>query len=252
MKLIYSNNYLDRPTFLLAQSFSKETRGPAYNILVDYLKEAVNDIKPDFVILNQSQMTAAKDFFSIRHNNKDCVFLTITTLTKKEIEELQHITNLSIYNLSPSMFCHINEYYVPKIKDDNYWLCDIGSADSSLLKRIQPLTYPLNNKQKIRLVNNDQFHHPQNVGLVSEIEMLDLISECSAFINVNNNYLADAVSMNKPILSLITNNFVPMLNNIDIDSPQLFKTVQFSSHQQALPSRIIRECLSKYQLSLSN
>lgn len=250
MKIIYSNNHLDRPTFLLAQAFCKETAGTAYNVIINHLDEAICDIKPDFVVLNQQQILSIQNFFNKKHSDKSCKFLTITTFIKKQIEELKTTSSLEIYNIPPGMFCHINEYHSSNIQDKNYWLCDISSIDSNLIKKIQPLIYPNNTTQKIRLVNNDQFQHPQNVGLATESEMMELIASCKGFINLNNTYTADAVFMAKPILSFVPNGFVPVSNNIDISHPQLFKisTITVSNENQIFPSRIIKECLKTYAL----
>lgn len=250
MKIIYSNNYLDRPTFLLAQAFSKETKGIAYNVIMNHIDEAICDIKPDFVILNQQQMSLMQNFFHRNHSNKSCKFLTVTTLIKKQIEELKANSSLEIYNIAPGMFCHVNEYHSCKIEDKNYWLCDISSIDSNLIKKIQPLLYPDNTIQKIRLVNNDQFQHPQNVGLATEAEIMGLIASCKGFINLNNTYIADAVFLGKPILSFVPNSFVPVSNNIDINHPQLFKIAPtaISNENSLFPSRVIKECLNIYAL----
>lgn len=243
MKILYSNNGLDRPTFLLAQAFSKESDGIAYNIIIDYLEEAIKDIKPDFVVINQNQMSIARDFFQRKHLDKSCKFVTVTTLTKKEVEGLIESTGLDIYNVSPSAFDSVNEYYSPTTESGDYWICEVNTDNADLLKKLQSLIYPSNKQHKIRLVNNDKFPHNQNVGIASENEMLDLIAGCDGFINLNDRYIADAVRMNKPILSFITNRFVSMSNTVSPDYPNLFK---FSDNLITTPpSLIVKQCLNK-------
>ena len=65
----------------------------------------------------------------------------------------------------------------------------------------------------VRMVNNPVITNIHNLGIAKENQVLDIISECSYYLNLNNKYLYDAVSMHKPII-----NATDISKNIDVQN----------------------------------
>jgi hypothetical protein len=76
------------------------------------------------------------------------------------------------------------------------------SMDAAVNQRAEKVLYPTFKEYPVRLVNNPNFIHPQNVGLAHEQLILDLIYSCNVYIEISKDFTLDAILMSKPILKL--------------------------------------------------
>jgi hypothetical protein len=203
--LILTSSIKNRATSLFSNSFHKETQGNLVSFDLDYIYDAMLVNKPDIVVLDRS------DLYNIHVNNfmKEIVSNTVSIgnckiivlTTKKDDKKIQHN---NIRYISSSTYYLFNEYYKHKdtiTRDFKYLLCHLDCSNLSNNSHIEQLTYPNNSKVAVKLVGCSNVKHPQNLGTVTETEMLDLIYGCSVYINIDNQYVYDAMLLKKPIIN---------------------------------------------------
>lgn len=72
------------------------------------------------------------------------------------------------------------------------------------------ILYP-NTKLHINMFNSEYVSHPQNLGLITEIEKAKILNEYEFFIDINNNYSAEALACGSKVITVeqIKNNKKP-------------------------------------------
>jgi hypothetical protein len=215
--LTYITNNSTRAENLFANSLSKEFDSQVLNFDQDNIYEIVLSIKPDFIILHESDLSnyhIKKFIKDIDTSNLSTIFIVLVFSSKKHNYPYQRINYIQEKQYLP-----YDEYFVKGSTEDNFVLCDLNCNEEQKNSILQPLIYPQNKEIPIKLVNCHKVGHVQNLGLVDDQTMLGLLSRCSLYINMNNLYIYDAVYMNKPILNLTENKHfktveTPSINDI--------------------------------------
>lgn len=165
--------------------------------------------------------------------------------TKCKIFVLQKTKNIqkhnNIYPIPEDSFYSYNEYIHFNIIDKKYVLCDLNCINQKKNGIIQDILYPNNIDIIVKLVNCPRFDHPQNLGIVNDYEMLKLISECSVFIGLTDNYVYDAINMKKQTITIQENNII-----------DIHKSICMNDIAQKIDDKILddrKNNLQKYKIS---
>lgn len=88
----------------------------------------------------------------------------------------------------------------PKIQKQNYIACFLDNL-MNLPGDLEPYLYPKSNN-KIRMFNNLNINHVQNLGLINEIDKAKILFEAKYYLTLNDLYLNEAVLSGCEILTL--------------------------------------------------
>lgn len=203
--LILTSSIKNRAINLFANSFYQETKANLGSFDLEYIYDAMLINKPDIVILEYSDLhnfhvnNFMKELVANTVSVGNCKIIVLTTT--KDNKKIQHN---NIKYISNSTYYLFNEYYEYKknnTKNFKYILCHLDCNNLTNNSHIEQLTYPHNSTVAVKLVGCSNVKHPQNLGTVTETEMLELIHNCSIYINLDNQYVYDAMLFKKPIIN---------------------------------------------------
>lgn len=184
------------------------------------------------IIFNASSID--HEIFDFLSNNTENKFKIYLFFEQDNIQLIEDALNLNIYTIVPhnttykkkhKKIIKYNYYYSKSLvstikksnKRSNNVICDISGISSlpdALLDSLYPKT-----KEKINLFNNTSLRHQQNLGVVeNESIFLQMISECRAYIDINQIYLAYALYFDTPTISLSKNNLIKKSDAICINN----------------------------------
>lgn len=153
----------------------------------------------------------------------------------------------NIINIAPNLFKLFNSYYKPQPLNNNkkYILCHLDCTKKENNELLKDIVYPANKDIPVKLVNCYKVRHPQNLGLVDEQKMLDLIYNCYALINTTDHYVYDAIWMQKPIVSITSNEYIQATDSLTLD--QIEKTVsEFVPYKENLSGYRVSSLIKHY------
>lgn len=132
------------------------------------------------------------------------------------IKDSNHKLNSKIYlighkeNIGIDNVISINEYVVldslyefTHEAGEELIFAEISEITKEVSEKLKNLLHPINKTIPVKMVNNPEFNHYQNLGTCREEDVMDLIDQCSYFVNVNNKYLYDAINANKKVIDLL-------------------------------------------------
>lgn len=215
--LIYIPNNYTRSHYLVANSIQHEYSGTINPFVSKNIYEIAYNTKDSVVIvLNRFDLM---DMFI-----EDFVQSFITQTPKQTkliiLEDSKKILHQNVMYINSSSYKLFNEYYSTEVTDNGYVLCHLDCDDYSNNNTINAIVYPNNKSMKVRLVGCPSIPHIQNLGMVNETQMLDLIAGCSAFVNISDQYVYDAILMNKPTVSIHSNAYLTKIDEITISHIQ--------------------------------
>jgi len=201
-----------RDQFLLSLSIQNNKNSSVAYFSEHDIYEICLGKKADIVILNDHNLanTHISNMISNIENNE------IDTKTKIIIlsEQSQKYLNKNIVCIPKKTYVCFNETYQPiNNVSYKYILCHLDNKNIENNSIIEPILYPNNQSIAVKIVNCSIINHPQNLGIVSEKDMLDLISNCFAYVCISEDYLYDAIRMNKRVICAKANNFIPKNTN---------------------------------------
>lgn len=243
--LAYINYIHSRHLLLFANSLAREKQAQIRQYNLDNIYDVILAAKPEVLLMEESDLDNlhVKNFFTdlesdmVSLGQTKIIILYQTTSTKSLIQ------HSNIKYISEKLYLPYNEYFVPSSNTDSkYMLCHLNCIDFDLNKELEQIIYPNNKTIPVKLVNCPQVSHIQNLGMVDENAMLKLLSECYIYINIDNQYVYDAMMMNKPIINLIANNHLELTTSpIDIDQTNASYSV--SSLKQHKISNLIKHLI---------
>lgn len=224
--LVYINYLHNRQVFLFANSIANEKDADIVQFSLDNIYNAVLIDKPDIILINESDTEHLhfSSFLKDLLDNEISLDKTKIIILMSDHSSTSKINHKNIKYIPHESYLPYNEYLFNKqISNDHYLLCHLNCVDFDINKTLELIIYPLNKSIPVKLVNCAQVEHIQNLGLVDEYTMLDLLSRCYAYINVNNEYIYDAMIMRKPIINFVKNSHIDItkhpidLNNLNIE-----------------------------------
>jgi hypothetical protein len=225
MSIFWSPIGSDRATVLLTQALSNIAGFNIYTFDADSIEQMVGYYNPNYIVLNDKQYK--DNIQKIDSLNKNFHTKIITTnISSRKSNKLKTI------QIDPNSFSLYNEYHTPSSSGigSNYYFCDLDNSNPSNNLSLESITYPKFKTNIVKLVNCPTFNHPQNIGIASEQEILNMIHGCDIYINISNQYIIDALMMDKKILNLSESN-----NYADAEifpKPEIIKT-----------SEVIKKCV---------
>jgi hypothetical protein len=246
--LIYLSSLHTRASILFANSFQQETANNSTIRLFD-----ANDIynivlvqKPHILLIEQellSNLHILNFFQDLVNNNLDIGHTQVIVLGNNSTFSYKH-TNIKY--LSPDLYISYNEYVnaSDNLAAGGYLLCSLNCTNLEINKLLEPIIYPTNKTIPVKLVNCPQINHIQNLGLADEATMLKLIADCYAYINLDNQYVYDAMLLNKPIINLIDNSHLP-LSSSDSIIENMFVEYDITNIKKYKISNIVKHIINK-------
>lgn len=141
----------------------------------------------------------------------------------KIYEKYNHI-NKPLYLLNDELYIFNTE--ITKI---NFIACFLDHVPLLQTKLIESL-YP-NTKSKIRLFNNPNINHPQNLGMVNELEKSLILKEAEYYLDIDNgSYSIEAQAAGCKIINL---------NSINTLEPIIFETPTYTTYRKFLQDYIV-------------
>jgi len=215
----------DRATVLLTQALAKIAGFDITVFDLASMEQIINNYKPKYIVLNNSQYK--DNIQKIDSLNKNFHTKIITTnISSRKSNKLKTI------QIDPNSFSLYNEYHTASSSgiDSNYYFCDLDNSNTSNNLLLESITYPKFKDAIVKLVNCPSFNHPQNIGIASEQEILNMIYGCDIYINISNQYIIDAIMMEKQILNLS-------------ESKNYSNAKTFSKPEIIKPSEVIQKCV---------
>jgi hypothetical protein len=121
------------------------------------------------------------------------------------------------------LYSYYSEYLVNNIPDKTLYdgldiIADI-SGISNIPEELENICAP-NTNLNIKLFNNPNINHIQNLGMVDDVRFVSMIRSSKLYIDLNNYYIAYAAYFKTPLISMVTNNMVKKqkINESSIDS----------------------------------
>jgi hypothetical protein len=217
--IIYTNILTSRDVDLFANSFRKEFGGTIIKKDISNIYDIILVDKPDYIIidsLDEKNEHFVSFLSDLKSQNIQIQKTKIIIIGKSGNSEHQNIRYVS-----PNTYYCFDEYYTESSCDDGsfkYMLCHLNCLDFEKNKALEPIIYPNNKEIAVKLVGCDQVQHVQNLGSVTEREMLELIHGCEIYINIDNMYVYDAMFLNKPIINSCEDiKEIEFVNNLSID-----------------------------------
>lgn len=172
--------------------------------IIDFIQQFKNNTKI-YLYFDQFNLQLYNDASSmirciIRENiihNKSISIKQKNTIKTSPMysEQLIHTTNL------------------PEIKSTTEDIIADISDIEKLPENLEAVLYP-NTKLPIKLFNNQNINHVQNLGFMNDFQMLSMINQCKLYIDTNTNYLLYSLILHKPTLALETNSIIKKTKTI--------------------------------------
>lgn len=228
--MIYLNNNPSRDSYLFALNIHQSIHDNILSFKVDEIYNIILNHTTKFVIfddynLQNIHFTNFIQDLTSGQLQFDCRLLIIGNRYNNIVQHEQ----ISI--IDKNSYILRNETYRPTKSSLNrcdFIFAEISECDS--IEHISGLFYPDNTTMCVRMVNNPVITNIHNLGIAKENQVLDIISECSYYLNLNNKYLYDAVSMHKPIINatdisknIDVQNYIDYI--IDIDYPSSLSSI---------------------------
>lgn len=214
MNIYIANNH-NRKEYLVANSIHKE-----YNWILnsfhiqDIYEIAFNKNGKVVIVLDETKLQLPE----IAQFIQDFIVADQTKTKLVLLGSDAKINHKNIFCLPSTVYKPYDEYYQPtKVSDSQFILCHLDITNHKTNAVIQDIVYPNNKDIPIRLVGHPGIQHIQNVGLVTDSQMLDLIYSCVAYINISNEYIYEAILYNKPILSIIDNEYIKAVDKLQLE-----------------------------------
>jgi hypothetical protein len=213
---IFLTNLHSRKEMLVANSIANELYGSIeifdpINIYDIYLSS-----NNDYIVLSEDD---SNDLF-ISKFVQDLTKNSLSTKKNKIIFLFKNndlvIKHKDIISIPYDTFYHYNEYTKFDVQNDGYILCELNCISQKKNSILDNIIYPENTQIPVKLVNCPRFDHPQNLGVVNDYDMLRLISKCSAYIGLTDNYIYDAINMKKPALTTVNNKILPVSKSLNM------------------------------------
>lgn len=201
-----------RDQFLLSLSIQNNKNSSIAYFLEHDIYETCLGKKADIVILDDHNLTNPhiSNIISNIENNEIDIKTKIIILS----EQPQKYLSKNIVCIPKKTYVCFNEAYQPTANISyKYILCHLDNKNIDNNFMIESILYPSNQSVAVKIVNCSIINHPQNLGIVSEKDMLDLINNCFAYVCVSDDYLYDAIRMNKKVVCCKENNFIPQNTN---------------------------------------
>lgn len=201
----YITNNHSRREYLVANSIHKEYNWILNSFdLSDIYEIAFNKWHKVAIVLDDTkiQLPEIQNFLEeFQKSNQTKTKIVLLSDTK-----INHANIFCLPSISYKLF---NEYHQPvKISNSRFVLCHLDSTNHKRNAVIQNVLYPNNKEIAVRLVGHPGIQHIQNVGILTEDQMLNLIYSCTVYVNISNEYIYDAILYNKPIVTAIENEYV--------------------------------------------
>jgi hypothetical protein len=154
---------------------------------------------------------------------KNSVYYLIPASTYNTYAQYDHTVMVPDHLINSELFHRNNT--IEKTQDSIcFFLDQCESIPESLMAKLYPAT-----KQRITLYNNNNIKHPQNLGVVSEMDKAYILNKSEYFINHNNYYIFEAINCGCKIIDI---------NDIDITKCQNIST-QITNYDNFLKEYIL-------------
>jgi len=187
---------MDRGAFLFGKILGNRTELPIQYFNVD---DIYNFINLDVFIIIDAKHTENKHLNALIQELKET-----DTNIKCKILLLGSNRNLQIHNIyeiSEYLLVDETNHFIESSSPD-FILIHLQKSTEEHLRKIEGILYPKNKEIPVKIINNEEFSHCQNLGLCTEELILELIQECKYYININDMYLYDAINANKNIVDI--------------------------------------------------
>lgn len=208
--MIYINRNLSRDSYMASKIISKQNN---QKIAYFYLEDIYTliDKEENIIIIDehnfqnphlQNLLSHAKDS---NHKFKCKIYL----IGHDENIGIDNIISVNEYVLLDSL------YEFSNVTGQEFIFAEISNITKEVSAKLKKLLYPANKRIPVKMVNNPEFIHYQNLGTCREEDVMTLIDQCSYFINVNNKYLYDAINCGKKVVDLVNTNVDVQISDID-------------------------------------
>lgn len=144
--------------------------------ILQYIAEFFQSVK----IVIYHDRVPNKDIIDSYKNH--CIHLVNRGFTKiPYTKELPTLLNTSLYN----------EHKILKTQKQHHMVCFLDGLDT-LPQNINDILYP-KSQIKIKLFNNYKIPHPQNIGMISEKDKANILSESEYFLALDDSYVLEAI-----------------------------------------------------------
>lgn len=169
----------------------------ADNSVVQFAVEFSKNIK--IIIVYDSSLS--DDFMN--DYNKLFTFVSSNQTNKIHTKLPDNLVNSSIYE---------NSYNIPKASYISCFLDNINILPPELLDHLYP-----NSNKKIRLFNNPNIQHVQNLGTINEYDKCFILKESEFYLDLNGLYLTEALLSKCKILDIES---LSSMSPKNLDKPQ--------------------------------
>lgn len=163
-------------------------------------------IKPDIYILNMDTLSYEEIHFcnSVERN----IFLY--TKTDKNHWNTENANKIKVIKESDIKKLYNPNRFFCKNQNRNIDLAYFLDNDSDIPKEIKSEIYPNKVKQKLKMFNNRNIVHPQNMGFLDEENKVSILNSTKTFITKNLFYAAEAMNCGCKVVDL-------NMNEIDVN-----------------------------------
>ena len=163
-------------------------------------------IKPDIYILNMDTLSYEEIHFCNSVERK--IFLY--TKTDKNHWNTENTNQIKVIKESDIEKLYNPNRFFCKNQNRNIDLTYFLDNDSDIPEEIKSEIYPNKVKQKLRMFNNRNIVHPQNMGFLDEENKASILNSTKTFITKNLFYAAEAASCGCKVVDL-------NMNEIDVN-----------------------------------
>jgi hypothetical protein len=212
---------------LFANSYHKEYGAT----IISYVPENIYDTllidRPQLIITDSVDYDIYKSIFNDIDNKH------ISNYSKFIVLGDESLKRSYIRYIRRDTYITYNEYIQPNLSE-KFILCVMDCSDIENNNRLKDILYPNILEMPVRLVNCPQFESINNLGIADEDTILDLITKCEIFINLNNIYLYDAIHLNKKIINLAENNTI----QLNINTIKSANTINFDINKYKISNLV--------------
>ncbi len=233
--MIFINNGMDRAAFLFGKILNKII---GLNIQYFSVDDIYNFINTDAFLIIGKNNAANKHLHALLEEIKEQ-----DVKIKCKIILLGADLNVDIPNVYPISQCLlVDETREFKSNvSENFILINLQKSTKEHIQKIEHILYPHNKEIAVKIINNPEFSHCQNLGLCTEEMIMDLIERCEYFVDVNGLYLFDAINANKKIVDI--NNLSENLSLSNLDEHTINKKEYIKDTEQLRISKIIERII---------
>lgn len=158
-------------------------------------------LNPKLFILDA--LTITKEIYQFVEEFKDtikiCIYHQNASCNKiLSIDNVTHLIDYDIHNIDASkniirVPILLNKHLYENIHNKNQQIVCFLDNTNHIDEKLASLLYP-QSKQKILMYHNKNIQHPQNMGMVSEKEKVQILRNSSHYLCINGLYLYDAVA----------------------------------------------------------